>query len=160
MTIVRCAIYAAAALLLASCGRAPPTDKDMTAAFLAKRAAFEALRQDLCKLRYDQTITRDWVQPQMPAADEKRLRARLDAIGAVSVKYLRGCQFWIEMWSSGIGAESAYKKYRYGPPLYRIIEVKEPPRKDLNTYLKTRVSISSFEKKIDGDWWIEIDHWL
>ena len=20
--------------------------------------------------------------------------------------------------------------------------------------------ISSFEKKIDGDWWIEIDHWL
>ena len=160
MTLARCATFVAAALLLASCGRAPPTDKEMTAAFLAKRAAFEALREDLCKLRYDQTIARDWAQPQMPAADEKRLRARLDAIGASGVKYLRGCQFWIEMWSSGIGQEPAYKKYRYGPALYRIIEIKEPPPKDLNTYLETRVRISSFEKKIDGDWWIEIDHWL
>ncbi len=160
MTLPRTAVLAAAALMLAACGRAPPSDKDMASAFLAKRAAFEALREDLCKLHYDQMIARDWAQPQLPAADEKRLRARLDEIGAASVKYVRGCQLWIEMWSSGIGSDAAYKKYRYGPPLYRIIEVKEPPPKDLNTYLDTRVRISSFEKNIEGDWWIEVDHWL
>lgn len=160
MTVPRMATLLAAALALAACGREPPTDRDMAAAFFAKRAAFEALREDLCRLHYDQVIARDWAQPQMPAADEKRLRARLDEIGAVSVKYVRGCQLWIEMWSSGMGRETAYKKYRYGPPLYRIIEIKEPPAKDLNTYLDTRVSISSFQKNIVGDWWIELDHWL
>ncbi|MEI9888989.1 MAG: hypothetical protein WDN08_21305 [Rhizomicrobium sp.] len=160
MKPLRTAAPVAAALLLASCGQAPPTDRDMAAAFFAKRVAFEALREDLCRLHYDQVITRDWAQPQMPAADEKRLRARLDAIGAVSVKYVRGCQLWIVMWSSGLGRETAYKKYRYGPSLYRIIEIKEPPAKDLNTYLDTRVRISSFQKNITGDWWIELDHWL
>jgi hypothetical protein len=155
---MRLAALVAAALLLASCGREPPSDKEMAADFFAKRVAFEALREDLCKLHYDQTITRDWAQPQMPAADEKRLRARLEEIGATSVKYVRGCQLWITMWSSGL-SDASYKKYRYGPPLYRIIEVKEPPPKDLNTYLDKRVRIASFEKKLDGDWWIELDHW-
>jgi hypothetical protein len=37
--------------------------------------------------------------------------------------------------------------------------VKEPPTKDLNTYLDSRVRIASFEKNIEGDWWIELDHW-
>lgn len=150
-----------AALSLAACGKAPPSDKDMAAAFQAKRATFEALRTDLCKLHYDQTIMRDpaWAQPQLPVADEKRFRAQLEALGATGVKYLRGCQFWIEMWSAGLGHDAAYKKYRYGPPLYRIIEIKEPPPKDLSTYLDKRVSISSFEKNIGGDWWIEVDHW-
>ena len=124
--------------------------------------AFDALRTDLCKLHYDQTIMRDpaWAQPQMPADDEKRSRRQLEDIGAVGVHYVRGCQLWIEMWSSGLGRDTAYKKFRYGPPMFRIIEVKEPPPKDLNTYIETRVRISSFQKKIDGDWWIEIDHWL
>ncbi len=45
------------------------------------------------------------------------------------------------------------------PPLFRIIEVKEPPPKDLNDYLDKRVAIASFEKNIEGDWWIELDHW-
>ena len=162
MRFVRTAVLVAAAALLASCGKAPPTDKDMTAAFLAKRAAFEALRTDLCKLHYDQTIMRDpaWAQPQMPAADEKRFRKQLADIGAIGVRYVRGCQLWIEMWSSGLGRDTTYKKYRYGPPMFRIMEIKEPPPKDLNTYLDTRVRISSFEKKLDGDWWIEVDHWL
>ena len=162
MRFVRTAVFVAAAALLASCGKPPPTDKDMTAAFLAKRAAFETLRTELCKLHYDQTIMRDpaWAQPQMPAADEKRLRKQLEDIGAIGVRYVRGCQLWIEMWSSGLGRDTAYKKYRYGPPMFRIMEIKEPPPKDLNTYLDKRVRISSFEKKIDGDWWIELDHWL
>jgi hypothetical protein len=101
-----------------------------------------------------------WAQPQMPAADEKRLRKQLEDIGAIGVRYVRGCQLWIEMWSSGPGRDTAYKKYRYGPPMFRIMEIKEPPPKDLNSYLDSRVRISSFEKKLDGDWWIEIDHWL
>ncbi|HXC54610.1 MAG TPA: hypothetical protein VNU97_04900 [Rhizomicrobium sp.] len=159
MSFVRTATLLGAALLLAACGKAPPTDKDMQAAFFARRATFEALRTDLCKLRYDQTIMRDWVQPQMPAADEKRFRAQLEAIGASGVKYVRGCQLWIQMWSSGVGRDAAFKKFRYGPPLFRIIEVKEPPPKDLNTYLDSRVRIASFEKNIVGDWWIELDHW-
>ncbi len=159
MRRVRTAACVAAALLLASCGKAPPTDKDMTAAFFAQRAAFDSLRVDMCKLKYDQTVTRDWAQPQMPAADEKRLRARLAAIGATGLHYVRGCQLWIEMWSSGVGRDTAYKKYRYGPPMFRIIEVKEPPPKDLNTYLDKRVRIASFEKNLVGDWWIELDHW-
>jgi hypothetical protein len=155
------ALIVVCALLLASCAKAPPTDKDMEALFFAKRATFEALRSDLCKLRYDQTIMRDpsWAQPQMPAADEKRFRAQLAELGAVGVHYMRGCQLWIEMWSSGLGRDTAYKKFRYGPPLFRIIEIKEPPPKDLNDYLDKRVSVSSFEKKLDGDWWIELDHW-
>jgi hypothetical protein len=33
------------------------------------------------------------------------------------------------------------------------------PPKDLNTYLDSRVAIASFEKNIEGDWWIELDHW-
>jgi len=150
------------ALLLAACGaKPPPSDKDMSAAFFANRAAFEALRQELCQLKYDQTVMRDpaWTQPQMAPADEKRIRARLEALGAVGVQYLNGCQFWIEMWSSGPGRSTVYKKYRYGPPLYRAIEVKEPPAKDLNSYIDKRVRIASFQKKLDGDWWIELDHW-
>ena len=83
----------------------------------------------------------------------------LKALGATGVHYVRGCQLWIEIWSAGVGEPAAYKKYRYGPPLYRIIEIKEPPPKDLNDYLDKRVSIASFEKNIDGDWWIELDHW-
>ncbi|MEJ1970425.1 MAG: hypothetical protein WDN03_17625 [Rhizomicrobium sp.] len=67
-----------------------------------------------------------WTQPQLPLADEKRLRAQLERIGAKGVKYVRGCQLWIEMWSSGPGRETARKKYRYGPPMFRIIEIKPP----------------------------------
>ena len=161
MKRVRWAALAAALLALFGCGRAPPTDRDMTATFQAKRAAFEALKTELCKLKYDQIIMRDppWAQPQMPPADEARLRALLTTLGAAGVHYVRGCQLWIEIWSAGVGEPAAYKKYRYGPPLYRIIEVKEPPPKDLNDYLDKRVSIASFEKNIDGDWWIELDHW-
>jgi hypothetical protein len=153
---------------LASCGPTPPpTDKDMASLFQAKRPMFESLRKDLCALRYDQTVMRDpqWAQPQLPVTEERRYRARLAEIGASGVKYLRGCQLWIEVWSSGVGGDAAYKKYRYGPPLYRIIEVKpplkpgDPPDKDLNTYLDKRVRIASFQKKLAGDWWIELDHW-
>jgi hypothetical protein len=150
-----------AALCLASCGQPPPTDKEMAAAFFAHRATFEALRTELCELRHDQTIMRDpaWSQPQLHAADERRLTSLLKEIGATGVKYLRGCQLWIEMWSSGVGRDAAYKKYRYGDPLYRIIEVKEPPERDLNYFLDNRAAIASFEKKITGAWWIELDHW-
>ena len=150
-----------AALALAGCSGShpPPTDKAMADAFLANRAAFESLKDDLCKLKYDQTITRDWAQPQMPVADETHLRERMTALGARSLHYVRGCQLWIEMWSSGLGREATYKKYRFGAPMYRVIEIKEPPAKDLNTYLDKRVAIASFEKNITGDWWIELDHW-
>ncbi|MEI9992630.1 MAG: hypothetical protein WDM86_21680 [Rhizomicrobium sp.] len=161
MNLVRFAAFLAAALVLAGCGKAPPTDNEMAASFRARRAAFETLRTDLCKLKYDLTVMRDppWAQPQMPPADEKRLRALLGTLGAAGVKYIRGCQLWIEVWSAGVGEPAAYKKYRYGPPLYRIIEIKEPPPKDLNDYLDKRVAIASFEKNIEGDWWIELDHW-
>ena len=161
MRLLLAVTLAAIALSLSACSKTPPTDKEMTELFFAKRATFDALRTDLCKLHYDQTIMRDppWSQPQLPAADEKRFGAQLEEIGAVGVKYIRGCQLWIAFWSSGVGRDAAYKKYRYGPPMYRIIEVKEPPPKDLNTYLDKRVRISSFEKKLDGDWWIELDHW-
>jgi hypothetical protein len=148
------------ALALGACGsKPPPSDRAMTDAFLANRQAFETLKTDLCKLKYDQTITRDWAQPQMPLADETRLRERMTALGARSLHYVRGCQLWIEMWSSGLGREAAYKKYRFGPPMFRIIEIKEPPPKDLNAYLDKRVAIASFEKNLTGDWWIELDHW-
>jgi hypothetical protein len=161
MIFLRIAAFLAVAVTLASCGKAPPTDKQMLATFRAKRATLEALRTDLCKLKYDQTIMRDpsWAQPQMPPADEKRYRAMLGTLGASGVKYVRGCQLFIGMWSAGFGRPAAYKKFRYGPPLYRIIEVKEPPPKDLNDYLGKRVSVASFEKNIEGDWWIELDHW-
>jgi len=151
----------AVALGLAGCGRQPPTDMQMAASFQAKRAAFESLRTELCKLKYDQTVMRDppWAQPQMALADETRLRGLLGTLGAAGVRYVRGCQLFIEVWSAGVGAPPAYKKYRYGPPLYRIIEIKEPPKKDLNDYLDKRVAIASFEKNIEGDWWIELDHW-
>ena len=59
----------------------------------------------------------------------------------------------------GVGRDASYKKYRYGPPLFRIIEIKEPPQRDLNIYLDSRARIASFEKNIEGDWWIELDHW-
>ncbi|HEY0107298.1 MAG TPA: hypothetical protein VGB91_14550 [Rhizomicrobium sp.] len=151
----------AVSLLLAGCGKPPPTDRAMAAEFAAKRAVFEAMRADLCKLKYDQTVMRDppWAQPQMALADELHYRAALAALHATGVKYIRGCQLWIEMWSSGVGRDAAYKKYRYGPPLYRVIEIKEPPPKDLNGYLDRRVSIASFQKNLEGDWWIELDHW-
>lgn len=154
-------LFAMAALMLAGCGRDAPTDKAMADAFLAKRQSFETLRTELCKLRYDLTIMRDpnWTQPQIPVADEKRFRVLLDEIGAKGVKYVRGCQLWIEIWTSGVGRDASFKKYRYGPPMFRIIEIKEPPPRDLNTYLESRVRIASFEKNIEGDWWIEIDHW-
>ena len=155
------ALFAVVALTLAGCGRDAPTDKAMADAFAAKRPTFETLRAELCKLRYDLTVNRDpaWTQPQIPAADEKRFRDLLEQVGGRSLKYVRGCQLWIEIWSSGVGREASYKKYRFGPPMYRILEVKEPPPKDLNTYLGSRVAIASFEKNIEGDWWIELDHW-
>jgi len=165
MTFVRVAAVILAALTLAACtNEMPPTDKELIERFEAKRATFETLRKKLCDLKYDQTITREWAQPQMATKDEKAFRALLDEIGARSVKYVRGCQLWIEVWSSGPGRETARKKYRYGPPMYRIIEIKkpdpgEPPEKDTNDYLDRRVSIASYEKNIEGDWWVELDHW-
>jgi hypothetical protein len=155
------ALLAVTALALAGCGDDAPTDKAMADAFAAKRQTFETLRIELCKLRYDLTVNRDpsWTQPQIPAADEKRFLDLLEQVGGRSLKYVRGCQLWVEIWSSGVGREASYKKYRFGPPLYRILEVKEPPLKDLNTYLDSRVAIASFEKNIEGDWWIELDHW-
>ena len=161
MRISAAALLAVVALALAGCGEDAPTDKAMVEAFAAKHRTFETLRTELCKLRYDLTINRDpsWTQPQIPAADEKRFLDLLDQAGGRSLKYVRGCQLWIEIWSSGVGREASYKKYRYGPPMYRILEVKEPPPKDLNIYLGSRVAIASFEKNIEGDWWIELDHW-
>ena len=165
MRLAHVAALILAALTLAACTKEmPPTDKELTERFEAKRVTFETLRKKFCDLKYDQTITRDWVQPQMAAKDEKAFRALLSEIGARSVKYVRGCQLWIEMWSSGPGRETTRKKYRYGPPMYRIIEIKkpdpgDPPEKDTNDYLDKRASIASFEKNIEGDWWIELDHW-
>jgi hypothetical protein len=161
MRLTTAALLCVIAVALAGCGEVAPSDKSMRETFLAKRQAFETLRTELCKLRYDLTINRDppWTQPQIPAADEKRFLAEMDVLGARSVKYLRGCQLWIEIWSSGVDQSASYKKYRYGPPMFRIIEIKEPPPKDLNTYLDSRVRIASFEKNIEGDWWIELDHW-
>ena len=165
MRLAHVAALVLAALTLAACTKEmPPTDKQLIGRFEAKRATFETLRKKLCDLKYDQTITRDWAQPQMSVKDEKAFRKLLEEVGARSVRYVRGCQLWIEMWSSGPGRETARKKFRYGPPMYRIIEIKapepgEPPAKDTNDYLDKRVSIASFEKKIEGDWWIELDHW-
>jgi len=161
MRLAPAILFALLAFALAGCGKDAPSDKVMRETFLAKRQVFETLRTELCKLRFDLTINRDpaWTQPQIPAATEKHFIAELDLLGARSVKYLRGCQLWIEVWSSGVDQSASYKKYRYGPPLFRIIEVKEPPAKDLNTYLDRRVRIASFEKNLDGDWWIELDHW-
>jgi hypothetical protein len=157
----RGAAMLAAVAPLCACGKPPPTDSEMVREFFAKRAQFEALRADLCKLKFDQTIMRDppWAAPQMLPADEARYRDRLARIGASGVRYLHGCQLFIEMWSDGAGPEAAHKKYRYGPPLYRIIDVTAPPPRDLNAYLGKRVAIASFEKNIAGDWWIELDHW-
>jgi len=161
MRLAPALFLAVLAFALSACGRAAPSDQQMRETFAARRQAFETLKSELCKLRYDLTVNRDpaWTQPQIPLSDEKRLRAELTALGARNVKYLRGCQLWLEVWSSGVGRDASYKKYRYGPPLFRIIEVKEPPPKDLNTYLDSRVRIASFEKNIEGDWWIELDHW-
>lgn len=161
MRLAPALFLAVLAFALSACGRAAPSDQQMRETFAARRQAFETLKSELCKLRYDLTVNRDpaWTQPQIPLADEKRLRAELTALGARNVKYLRGCQLWLEVWSSGVGRDASYKKYRYGPPLFRIIEVKEPPPKDLNAYLDSRVRIASFEKNIEGDWWIELDHW-
>ncbi|MEJ0041112.1 MAG: hypothetical protein WDM81_02265 [Rhizomicrobium sp.] len=160
MKPLRTAAPVAAALLLASCGQAPPTDRDMAAAFFAKRVAFEALREDLCRLHYDQVITRDWAQPQMPTADEKRLRARLDAIGAVSVKYVRGCQLWIVMWSSGLGRETAYKNTATARRSTASSRSRNHRPRTSTPISTPAVRISSFQKNITGDWWIELDHWL
>jgi len=161
MRLAPALFLAVLAFALSACGRAAPSAQQMRETFAARRQAFETLKSELCKLRYDLTVNRDpaWTQPQIPLSDEKRLRAELTALGARNVKYLRGCQLWLEVWSSGVGRDASYKKYRYGPPLFRIIEVKEPPPKDLNTYLDSRVRIASFEKNIEGDWWIELDHW-
>lgn len=161
MRIISAFAFSLVAVALSGCGGEAPTDKAMRDAFFARRQAFETLRTELCKLRYDLTINRDpaWTQPQIPAADQRRLLAELDVLGAHGVKYLRGCQLWIEVWSSGVGQNASYKKYRFGPPMFRIIEVKEPPPKDLNSYLDSRVRIASFQKNIVGDWWIELDHW-
>ncbi|MBV9418260.1 MAG: hypothetical protein JO348_00675 [Alphaproteobacteria bacterium] len=160
----------ALALALAGCGApAPPTDKEMTAAFTAKRAKFDALQTELCKLHYDLTINVDpaWSSPQIPVADEKRLRVLLSELGVTNVKYLDTCQIWFTVWQSGVGTDAAYKKYRYGPPMYRVNEIKkpetdaDPPERDLNVFIGNRARIASFEKKLDpnADWWIELDHW-
>ena len=148
-------------LALGGCSNDAPSDDALRQTFISNRETFDALRAQLCRLRYDLTISRDpaWTQPQISPAEQRLYLDELDALGARSVKYLRGCQLWIDMWSAGIRRDAAQKKYRFGPPLYRIIEVKEPPTKDLNFYLGRRVPIASFEKNIEGDWWIELDHW-
>jgi len=146
--------------LLAGCSPRPaPTDRAMADTFHARHATFEAIRKYFCALHHEQTVTLHWSQPQLATADEERVRGWLRAVGARDVKYVPDCQLWLRMWASGVARDVAYKKYRYGPPLYRIIEVKEPPPKDLNTYLGKRVAIASFEKNLEGDWWIELDHW-
>lgn len=161
MTSRNILLLSALLLGLGGCGAEAPNDKQMAETFVAKRQTFETLRNELCKLRYDLTINRDpaWTQPQIPAGAQQQFVALLNELGAHSVKYVRGCQLWIEMWSSGVGRDATYKKYRYGPPMFRILEVKEPPPKDLNSYVGSRVAIASFEKNIEGDWWIELDHW-
>lgn len=167
MRLLQAAALLSAALLLTACGQEAPTDKEMKDVFTSKRAAFTTLQTELCKLKYDLTVNVDpaWTSPQMPEKDEERFRELLTDIGATQVKYLRTCQIWITVWRSGIGADAAYKKYRYGLPMYRINEIKrpekpgDPPEKDLNEFLGKRVRIASFQKKLDTDWWIELDHW-
>ena len=46
-------------LALAACSNEAPSEKAMRETFAAKRQAFEDLRTELCKLRYDLTISRD-----------------------------------------------------------------------------------------------------
>jgi len=91
MRLAPAIFLAVLAFALSACGRAAPSDQQMRETFAARRQAFETLRSELCKLRYDLTVNRDpaWTQPQIPLADEKRLRAELTALGARSVKYLR-----------------------------------------------------------------------
>jgi hypothetical protein len=147
-------------LVLTACGRTPaPTDRAMTDTFHARHATFETIRKYFCDLHHDQTVTLNWSQPQLPAIEERRIQGWLKEVGARDVKYMPDCQLWLRTWTSGVGRNAAFKKYRYGPPRYGIIEVKEPPAKDLNDYLGKRVAIASFEKNLEGNWWIELDHW-
>src|ERR1051325_4454048 len=95
-------------LVLAACSSEAPSDKAMRETFAAKRQAFETLRTELCRLRYDLSISRarNQAPPEMPVADERPLRGELAALGARSVKSLRGCHLWIEVWSSGVGRDA------------------------------------------------------
>ena len=113
MRLTTAALLCVIAVALAGCGEVAPSDKSMRETFLAKRQAFETLRTELCKLRYDLTINRDppWTQPQIPAADEKRFLAEMDVLGARSVKYLRGCQLWIEIWYPKGRRETSCRPY-------------------------------------------------
>ena len=52
MRLSHAAALSFAAVALAACGQAPPTDKAMISAFEAKRATFEALRPELIVLAY------------------------------------------------------------------------------------------------------------
>ncbi len=144
-------------LVLDGCA-GPPRDEAMIDNFERNRAQFEKLRDEMCKLPKPQTV---WINSNrsVPPLSTEALHWYREVMATIEVNRVSvlpdPCQMWLSAWAVGLGGGGDYKDYRFGPPLQEpMIEVGNLDEVDRGV-----PEITFWHRRIEGDWWLELEHW-
>jgi hypothetical protein len=61
----------------------------------------------------------------------------------------------VEVWSVGFSGDGDYKKYRFGPELHTPMINSQ----NLDAIDRSSDQIAFYQRQIEGDWWLEFQHW-
>jgi hypothetical protein len=139
----------------------PPSDDTLIETFHSNRAQFEQLREKLCEWPVDQTVWNkselgpEHASPEVSPADMKWFVATMAAIKAERVAVIHNpCRIGISVWAVGL-ADGDYKSYRFGLPIHEdVIELSS-----LDDVDRSSNEIAIYRRRIEGDWWLEFQHW-
>ena len=170
------AVAAVLAVGLTSCEGPPPSDRQLIGTFRAKRQVFETLRQKLCALPHQQTIwtdSNDDSMPKLPAAVRQDYLGLMKRIGVERVAAIPAgrdlnlpkCAFEASFWSRGFLDQGDSKDIELDPTPdkdalvldslddidfeHTVRHFRPPSSHGQRTYMR----------HLEGDWWLEWDHW-
>jgi hypothetical protein len=162
------------ALGVMGCDGPAPDDAQMTSLFHEKRAAFDRLRSEICKLPHTQTVwtNSNDAEPALPPRDLARFRAMLTAIGARRIAASPAsanepCNGAIDAWSAGMLDSGDSKSWSFGhtpgkgPDDLRLSSLDAIDFKHTVNPFPPPSSHGhrDYWRHLDGDWWLEWNHW-
>ncbi len=137
--------------------------------FQTQRPVFEEIRARICEkaerdgeetvVGRSQVIMMDpeWADPLVSDAERDHFYALFEMIDAKGVQAIfsanNECELWIEYWSVGWVGAADYKKFVFGAPdqTDQIVDSLDD--------VQMGSEIVFFRRKLEGGWWLALDHW-